>query len=482
MRHGAIWVLALAAAGCFESRAVEAERRAAEAKVAADRYEADQLKPVDEAVQALNADLTEQDTAGGAAAGKLATLQAQLTQEWRGEEAQMRAQAQAAAVPATLLPFLEAAQKEAGGAAVEQQFKAAIESGSLDGVASTLSGWESSFTPGSEGSGHEDAKCEHEQPDIACEKLATDESPAPVRFLCRAKERGVSFVVSGNEGSLFVRRLEPEASGKVRVVRTLGREWWMIRRELPASVEVVSADRGEKVASKSWVGFVRLTPTAAAERLAIAAEAGGKPVAFVPADLDGDGTEELVEIAPDQVRAVHYGLKSRDVELWSQEETCQHLAARTEAPLQGAKQQCADVLRKVKEAEEAAVKLAALQAKAPAPQKTVEAIRDAVKACDLAKVRAQLTKKAVERFESEAPHDGQTLEASFTKFCAEARVKEKVAQVHFGKTEVKGSTALVEVIFKDPKCETGCASEAIQVPLVFVDGAWKVNDDRPKEE
>jgi hypothetical protein len=482
MRLEAMLGLALAAGGCFESRAVEAERRAAEAKVAADKYEADQLKPVDEAVQALKSDLTEQETASGAAAGKLGTLQAQLAKEWRGDEAQLRTQASAAAVPASLMPFLEAAQKEAGGTAVEQQFKAAVEASSLDGVAAALAGWESSYTPSADGDGHEDGKCEHEQPDITCEKLATDESPAPVRFLCRAKDGGANYVVSAEEGTLFVRRLEPEASGKVRVVRAIGHEWWMIRRDLPEKVEVVSADRGEKVAAKSWVGFVRLTGSTASERLAIAAEAGGKPVAFVPADLDGDGTEEVVEIAPGQVRAVHYGLRSRDVELWSQEETCSRLAARTEAPLQGAKQQCADVLRKVKEAEEAALKLAALQAKAPAPQKTLEAIRDGVAACDLAKVRPHITKRASDFLESEAKESGKTLEVAFTGFCAEASVKEKVAKVSFGKTEVKGSTAVVEAIFKDPKCETGCAAETIRVPLVFVDGAWKVNDDRPKDE
>lgn len=473
--------LALAACcGCYESRIAEAQRRTAEAAASSNRYEADEVRPIQEAVQAAKAEIAAKESEAGLAAGRLASLRQELANVWRGDEMQMRSRARAASVPPKLMPLLEKAQREAGGAAVEQRFKAAVESESLDALSEAVAGWESDFAPGAAEGADAAQRCERERVDLTCERLGADEPEPPPRFLCRAQGRGVTFVASTEEGELAVRRLEPEAPGQVRVVRRMGPDWWMIRRELPEKGERISADRGKEVAAKSWVSFVQFGASAAAERLAIAAEAWGKPVAFAPADLDGDGFEEVVEIAPDLVRAVHYSPKAGGVELWTQEETCRRVAPRSEASLAPARQPCAEALQEVKRAEEAAVKLAAEIAKAPPPQKTLEDLRDAVLACDLPKARAQLSKRFQEMIERKMKDRGESTEDAFRELCSKPEAKKLLPLLSFGSSEIKGATALVQVSGKNPDCES-CAPETKEAPLSFAEGAWKLDDDKAAE-
>ncbi|MGC4113326.1 MAG: hypothetical protein QM765_01345 [Myxococcales bacterium] len=451
-------------AGC-EQRVAEAERKAEAEEKAAERYEAVDVRGVQQRIDAQKAELDEREKGAAQAEAQLHELRKDLAQAWSGSADELQKRLASASVPAPLVRYLEAAQSSAASTTVQARYEHALEAQSFGEIEGLLYGTETDFFAGPPGAGVE-PECEHESIDLKCEALPSDDAKlAPVQT-CQGG--GVNYLASTEDGALVVRQLQPP--GHLRLVRALTRDWWMVRREHPTPITARSADRGDEVKAMAWVGFLQLGSDAATERVSIAAEAKGGAVGFEPSDLDGDGTPEILVIAPDQVRAVHHERKGNDLVVWTPEETCRLLASGGSAP--AARERCAEVERKAKEAEAAAARLKAAIAQAPPPAKTLEDLREALLRCDQQAALKQVSKSLLATIEKEKAKDGpEKFERDWKKLCDQIKKDEpKLRSIALKSSEVVGGIATVELAFPDNE-------RTEKLRLVFDGSAWKLEPE-----
>jgi hypothetical protein len=450
--------------GCHENRAVDAEAKAEEQEKAVARYEAAELRLAAHTVDALKAEIEAREQAAVAAKQRLQDVHEALAKQWKGDPATMHSMISEAGVPADVAPLLEKAQQAAGSSAPEKVLEEALKKGALEDVAQAIRSLEekAGINALDETLDAQGPQCERPKVEYHCRPLESEEPRPTPRLSCRSVEPAAGFVVSLEDSTLMIRRLLPDLDGKLKVVRSLGPDWWVVRHEREQAISGHSADTGTETSAPAWIRFLHLTDDGATERLALAAH---EKVRFIPADLDGDGVDEIVESAPDLVKVAHYDRKSKDVALWSAEEACHHPVKAVEV-LPSLKPTCEQVQRKEEEQAAAAARLARELAKAPQPQVALGELREAMLRCDYPAARQRASKALIEALEKDAKDRSKTPEAAFKELCD--KVKENAAVVKglgFGYSTVSGPSALVEVKIDDRIEKT---------PLVFEDGGWKL--------
>ncbi len=455
-------LLALAATGCLDGRIAEAERQATAREQEAVRLKETQVRSAERLGLRLRDEVALRTQEAAAAERKLGELREALVPLWKGDPKRLAEEVARAKLPPESVRALEQAQQAAGSTTVERQFADAVARDEVAALSPLVMGLEEAlgYTATEEGEAEPEAarECDHAPAEYQCALLVSEE-PVPVRRgLCQSLAG--SWVLSTEEARLVVRRLLPEVTASQRVVRTLGRDFWIVRREFPEPVKARSAEAKAESAARVWYALLQLSGDAATERLALAAAEGTR---IVLADLDGDRVDELVRVAPDGVRAAHYDRKGKDVALWSAEETCgapQALAA-------GIAEACQEVERKAKEKAAAAAKLAAQIAQAPAPTKALESLRAAALRCDLPAAKQHVAKALMAQLTKELETRKETEEQAWSKLCEALRTNPKpIESLQFTAGTVTGDVATVTL--------SGEGFAADKAYLRFEDGAWKI--------
>jgi hypothetical protein len=464
-----VWVavLALAGAGCYESRIAKSEKRAADTNLAVARLEASELRAAEHAAKSLRQDLAGRAQAQSAAERDLRRLRQALVASWRGDPAVLQAKLKRARLPADLAATLQEAQTSVGDTANEQRFVRSLKDGKLNEAASILAGWEerAGFTAQAESepdwTAAEEkkpaAECRRSPVTLQCRRLPSEEPPpATPRFVCPHPDRRKDQVVSVEAGHLAIRDARPSSFAGAKLVRSFKRDVWLARREFDQPV-AMSTLSGKEVQSRFWYAFYQLTEGRIENPLNAEIPAAGQGP--VLADLDNDGWDELVTFGA-QPWVVHYDPLSADVRAWAPESFC---AMPGTAKLAALAKACAEVQRKEAARAAAAAALTAAIAKAAPPVRTVERFHQALKGCDLATAKSLLSASVLAKLAERLADDKQTEGDAWQDFCKSFAANAEPLRATAG--EIKDNRATV-------KLEGQYANQ--EVSLIFEAGQWKL--------
>jgi hypothetical protein len=324
-------------AGCGEDAGLVAARQKQEAAQAALREEEARVQGLTTAVERLKARLREAESAQANERRGLEALQKRLAESWRGDAKALKAQQEAAEVPASLRASLEEAQKAMGGTALEQRFTQGLARNDLALTSVALKEWasrdgvtpapeEESVAPAAEET--EEEACTRVSGDFGCTALPLGGAGDSVTRLCRLAGAGRAWVVRSDRGRLVRAQLLPGSAPRYEVVRTLGPDVWVLR----------ATDAGAKAPGELEV--YEVSGTQAVRRHSRPLVRKGKPASLVEADLDADGLTETLVVGADEVEAVHREGLAGSVSLWSEQDVCPKLAGLTDSGLEPARAAC----------------------------------------------------------------------------------------------------------------------------------------------
>ncbi len=329
-------VVGLVLAGCGEDAGLVAARKKQEAAQAAMREEEARSKDLTADVERVKARLREAESAQANERRELEGLQKRLAESWRGDAKTLKAQLEEAKVPAALRPTLETAQKEMGGAALEQRFSQGVARSDMNLASAALKEWASrdGVTPAPEEEAEAAAEEETEEActlvsgDFGCTALPLGGAGDSVTRLCRLPGVGRAWVVRSELGRLVRAQLVPGNAARYEVVRTLGPDVWLLR----------ATDAGAKAPGELEV--YEVSGTQAVRRHSRPLLRKGKPSALVTADLDSDGLTETLVVATDEVEAIHREGLTGSLALWNEHDVCPKVAGRSEPELESARAAC----------------------------------------------------------------------------------------------------------------------------------------------
>jgi hypothetical protein len=315
------WIVC-AIPGCLPSRILEIEQRVAALAAANDTLEKLEIKPAEEAVERLQAEIAELDRWGAATTLQLRQLRENLVELWQGDRASLEAKSRDAKLPGELMPFLVAAQESLGNMTKEQLFLHVMKTGDPKSLGMILDRWEAGAGFVSEADKVPAAAgCRRPKLETSCRELASEERPPVRRFLCAKRDASPkerATLISVETGQLVIRDFfvpDPEVKSVVRAFP----EGWLVRMEFAEPVAKFPDEEAVKIPSRSFYAFYRLSNGRFRPELHLPIpEPGSRPIL---ADLNGDGTDEVVDLT-DPPAAYHYTMNEGDMLAWSSKEFC----------------------------------------------------------------------------------------------------------------------------------------------------------------
>jgi hypothetical protein len=327
MRRAAAIGLVLFAAGCFESRIAETERRTQAITLHNQSIERLQIRAIEGAIDRRQRQVDELGHQQAEMASELRDLQERLVAIWHGDPALLEGRLGKSGLPDSLRPFLQAAQARLGSSTKEQQFLHAIEYRAANDLGVALDRWEekAGFGPSGESSaspaGKKATECTIRKVPTSCRVIPSEETPPIPRALCtRSKSTppALDSLLSVEDGRLTIRDFPALAPEVKSVVRSFA-GGWLARLEFETPVERFRGESLGPTRARSWLGFLhfmdhKIRPELHAE----VPEQGPKPVLV---DLDGDGSDEVLVLA-NPPRALHYDSRDGDMKIVSVGEVC----------------------------------------------------------------------------------------------------------------------------------------------------------------
>jgi hypothetical protein len=286
------------------------------------------------------------------------------------------------------------------------------------------------------------ASCQRKQVAVSCAPLPVASPELAGRWRCTAEgQSSVLLAASSGDGKLLVRSLSP-SSPSLTLLKVLTPEWWLLQTETAAPVN----------GAKRWVSLWRATDETLTETLSFPAD-GAPPEVL---DLDGDGLDEVLALSDNELRVgvidpVNGGLGALRFDAGC-------------ALVLATRARCETWRAAQTERLSAALTRANAIARAPPPEQTVRALRDALVDCKLSAAQDQVTPRLGAQLEQYASAQGHSFKNQFNLWCDALDPREdELRAATVSACELREGKAVCAV------------SSGGEVTLTFENGRWLID-------